>query len=423
MLVVEDSLTVRRRIVEVLATDPEVEVAGEAEDGKRGIEMCASLRPDVVTLDMMLPLLSGVAVTEYIMAYCPTPILIVSSSINRGDLFKTYDALAAGAVDVLEKPAGDDTDRDWDARFVSTVKLVSRIRVITHPRARLAATARVPRDLTEAAVTARSTAPSLVAIGASTGGPSAVVELVRALPRDFSIPLLLVLHLGRAFAGAFGDWLATQSPLPVAYARDGEPLPDYRHPRLVVAPPDRHLVVQGGRLRLIDSPERHSCRPSVDVLFESLAASVGSRAAACLLTGMGHDGASGLLAIRKAGGLTIAQDEASCVVFGMPREAIALGAAEMILPPAEIARALVALDALARKESAVTLLALNTHSHNTPNSIARHRWAPGISQRTETAVADACSSSTTRRPCGEPWAGSCSGTGTRSSRQATDTRR
>jgi two-component system, chemotaxis family, protein-glutamate methylesterase/glutaminase len=352
VLVVEDSLTVRKRIVEVLATDPDVEVVGEAEDGKRAIELCTSLRPDVVTLDMMLPLLTGVGATEYIMAYCPTPILIVSSSTNRGELFKTYDALAAGAVDVLEKPAGDDTDHDWNERFLSTVKLVSRIRVITHPRARLGRPTRAPLDLaTPAVAPAASGPPSLVAIGASTGGPSALVELLRALPGDFSMPVLLVLHLGRAFAGAFADWLGTQSPLPVAYARDDEPLPDARQPRLVVAPPDRHLVVQGGRLRLTDAPERHSCRPSVDVLFESLASSVGSRAVACLMTGMGRDGASGLLAIRKAGGTTMAQDEASCVVFGMPREAIEMGAADMILPPAAMAKALASLDAPGRRRA------------------------------------------------------------------------
>jgi two-component system chemotaxis response regulator CheB len=353
VLVVEDSLTVRKRIVEVLTADPDFEVVGEAEDGKRGIELCASLRPDVVTLDMMLPLLSGVAVTEYVMAYCPTPILIVSSSTNRGELFKTYDALAAGALDVLEKPAGDDSDRDWDARFVSTVKLVSRIRVITHPRARLGATARAPLDPPEPARTAVDAgSPSLVVIGASTGGPAALVELLGALPSGFSLPVLLVLHLGRAFASAFADWLGTQSPLPVAYARDGEPLPDHRQPRLVVAPADRHLVVQGGRLRLSDAPERHSCRPSVDVLFESVATTLGSRTAACLLTGMGRDGASGLLAIRKAGGSTIAQDEASCVVFGMPREAIAMSAADMVLPPREIAKALASFDAASQRRRA-----------------------------------------------------------------------
>jgi len=137
VLLVEDSATVRGRLREVLESDPELELVGEASDGKRAIELCQELRPDVVTMDMMLPVMSGLAATEYIMAHFPTPILIVSASLNRGELVKTYEALAAGAVDVLEKPRGDEPDGSWERRFLQTLKLVSRIRVITHPRARL----------------------------------------------------------------------------------------------------------------------------------------------------------------------------------------------------------------------------------------------------------------------------------------------
>ncbi|HWD58448.1 MAG TPA: response regulator, partial [Stellaceae bacterium] len=138
VLVVEDSLTVRRRICEVLAADPEIELAGEAADGKEAIELCRDRRPDIVTMDMILPVMSGLAATEYIMAHCPTPILVVSSSFNRGELFKTYDALAAGAVDVLEKPTGAEPEGVWERNLLAQVKLVSKIRVITHPRLRLA---------------------------------------------------------------------------------------------------------------------------------------------------------------------------------------------------------------------------------------------------------------------------------------------
>ncbi len=342
VLVVEDSLTVRKRLVEILTADPEMEVVAEAEDGKTAIELCRSLKPDIVTLDMMLPVMSGLAATEYIMAHCPTPILIVSASTNRGELFKTYEALAAGALDVLEKPLGDGLTDEWERKLAASVRMAARIKVITHPRGRRAAARlRVPAEPT---LTPRpGPACRLIAIGASTGGPGAVLQILRELPADFSLPILLVIHIGRPFAGAFSEWLDGQSPVRVSYAIDGEPLPPAGKARVIMAPPDRHLVIREDRLRLTDDAERHSCRPSVDVLFESVARELGGRSAACLLTGMGRDGAEGLLAVRRSGGLTIAQDEASSVVFGMPREAILLGAAERVLPLDQVAPTLLSL--------------------------------------------------------------------------------
>src|SRR5579863_6641406 len=233
VLVVEDSLTVRKRLLEVLATDPEIQVVGQAGDGKTAIELCQKLRPDVVTLDMLLPVLSGLAVTEYIMAYCPTPILIVSSSTNRGDLYKTYDALAAGALDVLEKPKGDEMDGAWERSFVSTIKLVSRVKVITHMRGRLQTG---PKISFPSAIAAHSPY-RLVAIGASTGGPAAVVEILRDLPPDFPLPILVVIHIGEAFGRLLAEWLDSQSRLPVSCAWDGEPLPEVGDARVILAPP------------------------------------------------------------------------------------------------------------------------------------------------------------------------------------------
>jgi two-component system chemotaxis response regulator CheB len=344
VLVVEDSVTVRKRLCEVLAADAGIDIVGEAEDGKQAIERCLALRPDVITMDMMLPLMTGLAATEYIMAHCPTPILVVSSSINRGELFKTYDALAAGAVDVLEKPNGDEPEGQWEQRFIATLKLVARIRVITHLRGRRHALAEGnvahPPGIPEPATIQRRC--KLIAIGASTGGPAAIVEVLRALPRQLQLPVLLVLHINEPFGSAFADWLDAQTPRRVSYARDGEPVVAAAG-RVVMAPPDRHLMLRSGRLLLTQEPERHSCRPSVDVLFESVARDCGADAAGCLLTGMGRDGAAGLLALRRAGGLTIAQDEATSVVYGMPREAALLGAAVHILPLAEIGPALAAL--------------------------------------------------------------------------------
>jgi two-component system chemotaxis response regulator CheB len=177
VLVVEDSLTVRKRIVEAMDGHPQLEVVGEAADGKVGIEMCEALRPDVVSLDMMLPVMTGLAATEYIMAYCPTPILIVSASTNRGEVFRTYDALAAGAIDVLDKPESDEPDAEWDRRYLNTLVLISRIKVITHPRARLASPRVEPGTprptatvaIAEVAPLVADTLPRIVVIGVPAG--------------------------------------------------------------------------------------------------------------------------------------------------------------------------------------------------------------------------------------------------------------
>lgn len=352
VLVVEDSLTVRRHLVDCLRADLDLEVIAEAEDGRQAIELCESLRPDVVTLDMVLPVLSGLSATEYIMAYCPTPIVIVSSSTNRGELFKTYDALAAGALDVIEKPLGDESDSEWERSFVSTVKLAARVKVITHLRARLRTrrnlpTIPVPAPLKEAG----RQKYHYVAIGVSTGGPQALAAILGALPASFPLPILLVIHISPVFGGAFADWLNGQSSIPVALGVHDQPLPPCGTPCVVLAPPDQHLVVSSGRIGLNRDAELHSCRPSVDILFESVAREIGDRAIGVLLTGMGRDGARGLLAIQNSGGMTLAQDEATSIVFGMPREAILLGAARRILPLDEIAPTLVGLASATESEA------------------------------------------------------------------------
>ncbi len=351
VLVVEDSATMRHALREALAVDPELQVVGEAVDGGQAVEMVGRLRPDVITMDMMLPTMSGLVATEHIMADFPTPILVVSSA-DRQELFSTYNALAAGAVDVLEKPRGDDSDAGWARRLCSTVRLVSRIRVITHPRARLDGRSRSGSEPAEQVVV--PSAPLLpaageppvkvVALGASTGGPGALTDLLRALPVGFATPVLCVQHIAASepFAIAFSDWLAGQTGRNVSYAREGTPVSTLTG-RVLLAPPDRHLLVRDAALRLSDAPPRHSCRPSVDVLFESVAAEYGPSAAGCLLTGMGRDGAVGLLQMRARGGHTFAQDEASCIVYGMPREAALLGAAAFIMPPARIAARLAEL--------------------------------------------------------------------------------
>lgn len=333
VLLADDSRTVRARLAAALAGDRRFEIVAEADDGARAVDLCHRLRPDVIALDLVMPGASGLAATEQIMARCPTPILIVSSASNRGEAFRTLDALAAGAVDSIEKPGPGDDDDAWDAAFRRALTVVAGVRVLTHLRGSL----HPSRALDSAA--RLGTRAAAVALAASTGGPAAVATVLAALPESFPAPILLVIHVGATFGASLASWLDRQSRLRVTLAADGEPLLAGAA-RVLLAPPDRHLIVEAGRVRLSAEAERHSCRPSADVLFESVARELGPRAVGCLLTGMGSDGAAGLLAMRRAGAPTIAQDEATCAVFGMPRAAIELGAAAEILAVSEIAAAL-----------------------------------------------------------------------------------
>ena len=241
-------------------------------------------------------------------------------------------------MDVLEKPRGDEPEGVWEAKLLSTIKLVARIRVITHPRGRLVRLDAPTRPPSAAPSPAPLPPGRVLALGASTGGPSALVQVLRQVPAGLPAPILVVLHIDEPFGAAFAEWLGHQTHHRVAYARDGAALGSLAG-HVVLAPPGKHAVVREGRVILTTETPRHSCRPSIDVLFESLAEECRDAVVACLLTGMGRDGAQGLLAIRRRGGPTIAQDESSSVVYGMPREAALLGAAGAILPLSEIGKA------------------------------------------------------------------------------------
>jgi two-component system chemotaxis response regulator CheB len=361
VLVVEDSLTLRRFLADVLDTAG-FEVVGEAANGREGADLCERLKPDVVSLDIVMPGISGLEVTAEIMHRCPTPILIVSASRNRGEVFHTLDALSAGAVDVLDKPNGSEADDAWTLRYRRALRLVAGVRVIRRSArfSRAAASSTLP---VEASVAASASAPprehsdgdrvlravDLIAIGTSTGGPAALAGLLPQLPANLGVPLLLVIHLDAAFEQAFRDWLATLAPFPVRIVRDGDALS--AESVLLIAPAGRHLTLRAGRLHLDDRPERHSCRPSVDALFESIAADRPARTLALLMTGMGVDGARGLLALRQAGAWTVAQDEASSVIFGMPRAAIELDAAQQVIGLDDLPALIIAAAAVGRSES------------------------------------------------------------------------
>lgn len=333
VLLIEDSATLRGYLSDALDTEG-YSVIAQTGDGERGVQLCEQLRPDVVSLDIVLPSMNGLEVTAEIMARCPCPILIVSASRNRGELFHTMDALSAGAVEVLDKPSGLHDDDDWIDRYRRMLRLVAGVKVIRRGRRR--SMSPVAAHLAEPPL--RTSAPGyatrLIAIGASTGGPAALAEVLPKLPSNYPLPILLVLHLDAAFEHALCEWLNTLSPLPVRLAEDGESLPNSGC--VLLAPADRHLLVDGDRLRLSQTAERHSCRPSADVLFESLAASRPHDSLGIVLTGMGADGAAGLLALRRAGGMTAAQDEASSVIYGMPKVAADIGAAQHLVSLSEL---------------------------------------------------------------------------------------
>jgi two-component system chemotaxis response regulator CheB len=348
VLIIDDSAYARQIITEILRADPEIEVIGCASDAHVAREMIRRLNPDVLTLDVEMPRMDGLTFLRNLMRLRPMPVVMVSSLTERGAEV-TLEALAVGAVDFLPKPHIDlgATLRDYAPELVSKVKTAARIGVRT---VTAAASAHASRAHLAAAgpKAARpsvpvSTTDVIVAIGASTGGTEAIRELLSGLPAD-APGMVITQHIPKAFSAAFARRLSDSTALRVQEATDGQQiLPGHAF----VAPGDSHLRVEryGARYlcRLDQGALVNRHRPSVDVLFQSAALAAGARSIGVLLTGMGRDGASGLLQMRQAGSQTIAQDEASSVVWGMPGEAVAIGAAQQVLPLSAIAARLMNL--------------------------------------------------------------------------------
>ena len=311
VLVVDDSALARDIITMILSEDPGIDVIGQAENGQVAVHLVETLRPDLVTMDIMMPVMDGLAAIQEIMAYRPTPILVVTSS---SEAEVAYKAISNGALEVMQKPDMTAGPAEWEG-FARRVKVLSQVKVITHVRGRGTATTQVLPFLGPTAARAGSQG-SILAIGASTGGPAALAKLLGGLPPDLNVGVVIVQHIADGFVPGLVSWLSTVTLLTVKPAEDGERI---QAGTVYIAPTGSHTAVTGGgRLSLIDSPPVDSQRPAVDVLFESVEKQYGRRAIAVLLTGMGRDGARGLKRIRDAGGKTIAQDEASCVVYGMP---------------------------------------------------------------------------------------------------------
>jgi len=395
VFLVDDSPVALLLIKRLLATSPDIEVVGTARNGREALEKFAAARPKVICTDLSMPVMGGLELIQEAMATYPRPILVISSAKNAADRDKAYELLAAGAVDVFPKPTANDAFEETARQLVQKIRILSGVYVFARSpqepgllRVRtsgsetanlLIATLPIAKPNVAATATASATTASattapaptsaapvaasprvavqgriqpprssfylqksarirLVALGSSTGGPQVLESVLSRLPASFPCPILCVQHISKGFLDGLVDWLRGQCSLNIRIAQPGE----VATPGVVYFPQeDTHLEIDvRGRLSCLPGPLFDGHRPSVSVTFASVARSFGNESLAVLMTGMGSDGASGLKAILASGGVTIAQDEASCVVFGMPKQAIEIGAAQYALSPDGIVEAL-----------------------------------------------------------------------------------
>lgn len=343
VLLAEDSVTIRDLLTAIMRSDGGIEVVGQASDGLEAVELAKRLRPDLVVMDIHMPNLDGFEATKRIMIEAPTPIIIVTASVDAGGVEVSLNALRAGALTIIRKPAGPASSDFEHERgvFLDTIRSMSQVKVVRHwPE-------RAPVRPTP--VPGRENRPKvgLVCIAASTGGPAALNRVLLDLPPDFPAPILIVQHMAAGFIEGLAQWLNKGCALRVKVAEDGEALA----PGTVYLAPDAFHLGLGGRARVALSPQPPigGFRPAGTFLFKSAAEAFGPQMIAVVLTGMGEDGVDGLAAVHERGGRVIAQDEASSVVYGMPKAAAASGRVHNVLPLALIAARLVTL--AAAKES------------------------------------------------------------------------
>lgn len=331
VLICEDSTAYATALSRFLEWDGEIEVVGIAASGEQAIADVKRLRPQLLTLDMQLPGISGLEVVEALMSDAPLPIVILSAHVDKGSE-RAAQALAAGALEALpkDKLRLDQPDDMWAQAMRSRLRRLSSMR--------LGAAVKPASETAESKVEVRTRVARAVAIGASTGGPPALETILGSLPPEFPIPVLVVQHMAAGFIDGFAAWLDKKVAIPVAVAVDG----DEAGPGVWFAPDGAHLLLDGSLRFELDSVTPGPHRPSADPLLRSLAAACGGEGVGVVLTGMGRDGAEGAAALHAAGGLVIAQNEASSVVYGMPKAAAEAGA-DLLLPPHGIGRALRAL--------------------------------------------------------------------------------
>ncbi|MDT6963961.1 MULTISPECIES: chemotaxis response regulator protein-glutamate methylesterase [unclassified Cupriavidus] len=326
--IVNDSPLAVAALRRALALDSTLEIVWVAGDGERGVQMAAAQTPDLILMDLLMPVVDGVEATRRIMAATPCAIVVVTMDLGR-NANKVFDAMGHGAIDAVDTPTLTQSD--------ATLAAGPLLRKIRNIGRLLAGRTQAPPAL--AAASCAPAAPRLVAIGASAGGPAALATLLGALPGTFGAAIVAVQHVDEAFAQGMAEWLDAQCALPVRIARAGEPP---QAGTVLLAGTNDHLrLVAGGRMAYTPEPGDYLYRPSIDVFFESVVEHWRGDAVGVLLTGMGRDGAQGLKAMRDRGFLTIAQDQATSAVYGMPKAAATLGAAQEILPLPRIAPRLV----------------------------------------------------------------------------------
>ena len=334
VMLVEDSLVVRTLLTHIVGRDPRLELVGAVASGEEALAAIATVRPDVISMDIRLPGIDGLETTRRIMAEQPTPIVVIADAVEDSSLKISMNALRAGALSVVEKPVAT-TNAGYDAiaaEICTQLRIMAEVPVIR--RRPIGAEWALRRSESAALDIRPDSAPSVLAIAASTGGPPALAKVIGALPKDFSLPILLVQHMGAAFMEGFASWLGGVVGLNVKIGRDGERI---AAGNVYVAPGDRHLELAPGRtLRITDAAPIGGQRPAATALFSSVASHARSQGIGILLTGMGEDGALGLLDMRRAGATTIAEHESTAVVYGMPAAAVRLSAVSSVLPLDEI---------------------------------------------------------------------------------------
>lgn len=346
VLITDDSATSRQLLSHILGSAAGIQVVGEAVNGEEAVRMARSLHPDLILMDIHMPVMDGLAATQEIMIHSPTPIVLVSASTMVHETATAMQALRAGALTLLLKPAGPAApNHDQASReLIDTVRAMADVKVV---RRRIGAT---PLPLnrqvkTTPPTTVRQSPVRICAVATSTGGPPALLKLFSGLPADFPVPIVAVQHIATGFTDGLAKWLDSSVALTVKVPETGERL----CPGTVyLAREDYHLgVARDGSALLSKAAPLHGFRPSATHLFHSVAEIYGKQALAVILTGMGHDGVEGLRRVREVGGTIFAQDEASCVVFGMPGAAVAENLPDQILPLDRMATAILARTASA----------------------------------------------------------------------------